>query len=487
MAAPGITHDLDSQAVTDLHALFAKQKSAFRRAGAPDLAKRQEHLAALAGMVVKNRHRIQEAMKADFCVHPDQVTDMTEVLAVAGQAMYVHDNLSQWIQPEIRDTDPTLYGSARAELRYEPKGVLGIIAPWNFPFLLSLGPLVDMLGAGNRVIIKPSENAPASSHLLRELVAETFEEDHVAVVEGGLRVSQEFTTLTWDHLLYTGNTAVGREIAVAAARNLVPVTLELGGKNPALVHSDSVNSETVRQILGNKLVKSGQVCIAPDYCLVPRDKLDDFVVLANEFMASVAPYTNSEANVGIVNERHFDRLVALRDEASARGCTVIDLEPGVEESKSSRQLAASLVLDPPDDLGLMREEIFGPILPIKPYDSIDEAIDYVNDGGSPLGLYVFAKDTDIAEQVLSRTVSGGACINTCAVQGVLPALGFGGAGPSGYGIHRGVEGFKEFSHARGVVVRGPAESDLISSFFPPYVVAKALVTEAFKAIEGQTD
>jgi len=457
----------------DLRSLFEAQRRAARRP-APTLDERRDHLGMIAEMVMANRTRIERAMSEDFAVHPEQLTAMTEVLAVAGQAAYTIEQLPGWMEPDPRPADPALAGTATAAIEYQPKGVTGIISPWNFPFLLSLGPLIDMLAAGNRVLIKPSEHTPASSALLRDMVAETFAPDHVAVVTGDLQLARQFPTLPWDHLLYTGNAAVGREVALAAARNLTPLTLELGGKNPAIV--EVVDAETVAQIVGGKMVKSGQVCIAPDYCLVPAAQAAEFVDLARSYVAD--DYSRSPDCTGIVTDRHLDRLLALLDEAKDSGCEVITLEPGAEVDRATRRIPLTLVLDPDDDLGLMREEIFGPILPVKTYTSLDEAIDYVNAGDRPLGLYVFTSDATVARDVLDRTISGGACVNTCALQGALPSLGFGGSGASGYGRHRGVEGFREFSNARGVVIRG--ENDALAAFHPPYSgLAQAVVTAAF--------
>lgn len=471
--------EAETSAIEGLRSAFAAQKEAFRRNGPPSVQERQGHLGALIGMVMGAREQIQDAVAADFAVHPHQLTTLSEVLGVAGQAMYAAEQLPEWAAPQERVVDPNAFGSASAAIEYQPKGVTGIISPWNFPFLLALGPLVDMLAAGNRVIIKPSEHAPASAELLRELVARTFDPDHVTVACGGADLARTFTTLTWDHLLYTGNATVGREVAVAAARNLVPVTLELGGKNPAIVHSDSVDAETVAQIVGGKLAKNGQVCIATDYCLVPRSQLAEFVELARDYVARAAPgYSSSTDCTGIISERHLERLEGMLQEATDSGCEVVSLEPGAKVDRETRQMPISLLIDPAGELAVMREEIFGPLLPVRTYDTIDEAIEYVNAGDRPLGLYVFARDPKVARTVLDRTISGGACVNTTAVQGVLPSLGFGGSGASGYGRHRGVEGFREFSNARGVVVRG--EGDAIAAFFPPYSgVAQAIVDATF--------
>jgi coniferyl-aldehyde dehydrogenase len=469
----------DAAAIAELQVIVERQRAAFLGDPFPSLEERQALLQALAGMVMSHRTQIQEAMSADFGVHPTLATDLIEVLGVAGRAAYAAEQLETWMAAEPRAADPALFGSGRAFVQPQPKGVVGNIVPWNFPFDLSVGPLVEMLAAGNRVVIKPSEHTPACAELLRDMVRATFDRDRVDVVVGGLELARAFTHVRWDHLLYTGSPAIGREIAMAAAEQLVPVTLELGGKCPAILTDDSIDAESVKQVLGTKALKNGQMCITVDYCLVPRERLEDFAGLAAQHVRDAMPgFCTSESCTGIITTRHLQRIQSLLEDARARGCDVRTLEEAGDVDPAARQLPISLVLDPPDDLGLMQEEIFGPILPVKAYDSLDEAIGHVNAGERPLALYVFAKDEAVADDVLRRTTSGGACVNAAAVHGALPSLPFGGVGQSGSGRHHGVEGFREFSNLRGVFVRG--EGDLIEAFAPPYgPAAEAVVGAAF--------
>lgn len=469
----------DTAAIAELGEIVERQRAAFLADPFPSLEERQGHLQALAGMVLAHRVQIQEAMTADFGVHPTLATDLIEVLGVAGRAAYAAEHLATWMSEEPRFVDPALFGTGRAFVAPQPKGVVGNIVPWNFPFDLSVGPLVEMLAAGNRVVIKPSEYTPACAELLQDMVRSTFEPDRVDVVVGGLDLAKAFTTVRWDHLLYTGSPAIGREIAKAAAEQLVPVTLELGGKCPAILTDDSIDAESVKQVLGTKALKNGQMCITVDYCLVPRDRLEDFAGLVAEHVRESMPgFCTSDSCTGIITTRHLDRIQSLLEEARERGCDVRPLEEGTEVDPEARQLPITLVLDPPDDLGLMQEEIFGPILPVKAYDDLDEAIRHVNAGERPLALYVFAKDETVADDVLRRTTSGGACVNAAAVHGALPSLPFGGIGQSGSGRHHGVEGFREFSNLRGVFVRG--EGDLVEAFAPPYgPTAQAVIDAAF--------
>ncbi len=470
----------DSAVIRELEETVEAQRAAFLADPYPSLEERQALLGALAEMVMTNREQIGEAMSADFGVHPSLATDLIEVLGVAGRAAYSAESLETWMTPEPRHSDPALYGSGRAFVAPQPKGVVGNISPWNFPFDLSVGPLVEMLAAGNRVVLKPSEHSPASSRVLQDMIRATFDRDRVDVVVGEIDLAKAFTRVRWDHLLYTGSPEIGREIAKAAAEQLVPVTLELGGKCPAILAEDSIDAESVKQVLNTKALKNGQMCISVDYCLVPREQMDEFARLASEHARENMPgFVESESNTGIITGRHLERIERLLAEAAERGCDVRALEESGEVDPETRQMPMSLVLDPPDDLELMRDEIFGPILPVKPYDDLDGAISHVNDGERPLALYVFSKDSEVADDVLRRTTSGGACVNSAAVHGALASLPFGGIGQSGSGRHHGVEGFREFSNLRGVFVRG--EGDLIEAFAPPYgPVAEAVVGAAFE-------
>ena len=479
LVAPQPTDVDDGPAITELRRLHALQRASFIADPYPSADERRGHLMALAGMVMGHRDEIREAMSADFSVHPELFTDLVEVLGVAGRAAYAAEQLDAWMADEERDADPAVFGTARAGVRYQAKGVIGNIVPWNFPFDLSLGPLVEMVAAGNRVIIKPSDYTPACADLLQRMVAETFGEERVAVCVGGLGLAQEFSKVRWDHLLYTGSPTIGREVALAAADNLVPVTLELGGKCPAILAPGSVDAANVAVVVDTKLIKNGQMCISVDYVLVPRDQLDTFVELAQAHVAD--DHASSPDNTGIITQRHAQRIATLVDESRDAGARLVAL--GGEGDAQTRRLPLTLVVDPPEDLRVMQEEIFGPILPVVPYDDLDEALVAINAGERPLGLYVFSADAEVAEHVLKNTTSGGACVNVCAVQGSLPSLGFGGIGQSGSGRHHGIDGFREFSNPRGVVVRGTG--DLIDAFLPPYgELAQAVVDGAFAEAGG---
>src|SRR6202171_6572569 len=340
-----VTTANDDVAIAELQEIVERQRAAFLAEPFPSLEERHELLGALAAMLMSPRTAIQEALSSDFGVHPPLAADLIEVLGPAGRAVYAAEQLGSWMATEPRPADPALYGSGRAFVQPQPKGVIGNIVPWNFPFDLSVGPLIEMLAAGNRVVIKPSEYTPACGELLLEMVHATFDRDRVDVVVGGLELARAFTRVRWDPLLYTGSPAIGREIAKAAAEQLVPVTLELGGKCPAILSGDSVDAESVRQLLATKAIKHGQMCILVDYCLVPRERVEDFAgLMADHVRDSMPGYCQSDSCTGMISSRHLDRIQGLLEDARARGCDVRPLEEAGEFDPSARQLPISLVI-----------------------------------------------------------------------------------------------------------------------------------------------
>lgn len=318
------------------------------------------------------------------------------------------------------------------------------------------------------------------------MIKEAYPEDLVTVVNGGLELSKRFSQLKFNHILYTGNPAVGKLVMAEAAKNLVPVTLELGGKCPAIMQKGSVTDENVELILGTKLLKNGQMCISVDHVVVPRDEVPNFTDAAEKFFKTkLSDYASSADNTGIISQRHLDRINRLVSEAEKAGVKSIKLGGAAPTENAKRQLPLTLLVDPSRDLEVMRDEIFGPILPIVPYDDIDAAIDEINAGERPLGLYVFGDDLDAANKIVDNTNSGGAAINCAALQGALPSLAFGGSGNSGMGRHHGVEGFREFSNPRGVFTRSKANADMIKAFMPPYAaLGEPLVDAAYKQAMG---
>lgn len=464
--APRAVPDARETSVEELTGLFQAQREAFRADCYPPYAERIEALRALEAMVKRHRRRIEEALRADFGTHPPALTAFGELLGPIERARYARRHLKRWMKPQPRALNRLVYGLSRACVEYQPLGVVGNIAPWNFPIELTLGPLVDMLAAGNRVILKPSELAPASAEVVKEMIAATYARDRVAVVTGGAGLAQAFARLPWDHLLYTGSTAVGRLVAQAAAENLTPVTLELGGKCPAIVCADSVDEATVASILATKAIKGGQMCVTADYVFVPEAQRDRFVALARAAMARMLPsYPTNPDATGIISDRHLDRLQSYIDDARRRGAPVIELS-GTETNRRERKPPFTLVLDPADDAEVMRHEIFGPILPVRSYRTLEEVTAYVNARERPLALYLYTRDRALAERLLRQTVSGGAAVNAAAVQVAVPSLPFGGSGASGMGRYHGFEGFVTFSNARSVFRAGLGYNARL--LHPPY-------------------
>ena len=436
----------------ELNSLFEAQRSAVKPGDGPSLAARRESLDRLKALVVDGRARFAAAISADFGLRAAFETDLLEIAPALSAIRHAHARLPRWMQP-VRKAVDLNFQPARAWVQHQPLGVVGIISPWNYPLLLAVGPLIDALAAGNRAMLKPSELTLAFSDLLREVIFDRFAPEEVAVVTGGAETAEAFTRLPFDHLLFTGSTAVGRKVAQAAAANLTPTTLELGGKSPAIVLPGSNLTKAARSIAFGKFVNAGQTCIAPDYVLAPRK---DVRALAEEVLARARlgypdPLADPQYS-GIITARHLSRLQRAVDQAQAAGAHVLTYGG---TASGAGKLAPVVVLEPPEAGPLMQEEIFGPVLPIVAYDDIDGAVSYVNSREKPLALYVLGGDKRGRGEVLARTTSGGATLNGTLLHIAQEALPFGGVGASGTGAYHGYEGFRRFSHARGVHAVGP--------------------------------
>lgn len=442
----------DEAAIAELHRLFDGQRAAYL--ANPDLSykERVDLLQRIPGMIASNHQRIVEAMYADYGNHPALTTTLFDFLNVIERAQNALEHLDGWMGRDERPLPEALYGSSTAYVRYQPKGVIGNLSAWNFPFDLSFGPLCDMLAAGNRVIIKPSEQVPACGELMMEMVAATFSPEEVAVVTGGIGLASHFSTLRWDHLLYTGNTRIGREVALKAAENLVPVTLELGGKNPVIFTEESVTAPNVANVLGVKIAKNGQICINVDHVYVPRAQLNQFLDLVRQQIAEwFDDYTTDDDVCCILNQRQWARLQNLVADARERNPQgVIELGSPANTDQGCR-MPFTIVCDPDPEAEVSCNEVFGPVLPVYGYDNLDDAIRAIQGGERPLGIYIYSKDAEKIERVRRMTASGGFTVNCVALQGAQANLGFGGVGHSGTGRHHGVEGFREFSNPRGYV------------------------------------
>lgn len=435
--------------------LLGRQRGAFLHDGPPGLALRKARLARLRAAVLAHREALKDAVSADFGNRSRHETDIMELACVVQAIDYLSSHLRRFMKRERRHVH-FFYRSARAYVEYQPLGVVGVMAPWNYPISLTLVPLATALAAGNRAMLKPSELTPRTSAALRRMLAEAFPEKEVAVVLGGPEVGAAFSALPFDHLLFTGSTQVGRKVMRAASDNLVPVTLELGGKSPAIVARGHANDRTLHGIVYGKLSNAGQTCVAPDYALVHEDDLEAFVARYAATVQRFYPQGPASPDyTTIVSDRHHARLQGLVEDARRRGARVVELgERPAHLPGRERTLVPTLVVNAGDDAPLMQEEIFGPILPVRTYRGIDEAIAYVNARPRPLALYYFGAEDGDCARLLARTTSGNVGINNTLMHVAQDDLPFGGVGPSGMGAYHGIEGFRAMSHARGVFVQG---------------------------------
>ena len=435
--------------------ILEQQKSTFLRDGAPGIKERKERLKALRKSVLAYRERLEEAINEDFGNRSAYETGLLELTVIVQSIDYLISNLRRFMKPERRHVG-FLYRFAKAHIEFQPKGVIGVMAPWNYPVSLTLVPLATALASGNRAMLKPSELTPRTSEVLQQMIAETFSEDDVAVVLGGPEVGAGFSALPFDHLFFTGSTEVGKKVMAAASANLVPVTLELGGKSPLVIDQGQVNAHNMDNIVFGKLSNAGQTCVAPDYALVHEDDLERFIM---EYSNSVSRFypdgPTSSDYASIISERHFNRLNGLLDDARGRGARVIRVGENTDAANTrTRTIAPTLVVQAPDDSAVMQEEIFGPVLPVVTYRSMDEVVNYINGRPRPLALYYFGKPGSRSAKLLGHTTSGNVGINNTIMHVAQDDLPFGGIGASGMGSYHGIEGFRSMSHAKGVYQQG---------------------------------
>jgi coniferyl-aldehyde dehydrogenase len=455
-----------------LQALEAQRKD-YLREGDVSAATRIDRLDRGIDVLLKYQDKIVEALNADFSCRARQVSLLTDVAASVTPLKHARKHLHRWMRPQRRPTMfPLNLLGGRSRIEYQPLGVVGVISPWNFPVNLTFGPLAGILAAGNRALIKPSEFTPATSELMAEMVAEAWDPKEVAIFTGGPEVGQAFSGLPFDHLLFTGATSVARHIMTAAARNLVPVTLELGGKSPVIISRSANLEQSLERIMLGKTLNAGQICLAPDYLMVPEEKLQEVIAAAEKAVSAMYPtiLANPEYTA-VVNERHYERLTGYLREAEERGIKTIAINPGKEDfsaQEGNRKIPPTLIPQPADDLKVMQEELFGPLLPIRTYKDFNETIDYVNANPRPLAAYYFGSDKGEEEAVLKRTTSGGACINDVIMHVMQEELPFGGVGPSGMGAYHGEAGFRTFSHAKSVYRQVGINVGKLGGMLPPY-------------------
>lgn len=436
---------------SELDRIFNVQKEAFLADSMPALETRMDRLRRIESAMVKNRVGFQETLREDFGAHSPFVTDLFETGGVIGRSRYIQTQLAEWIKPSPRDLNPAAHGSSTAQVIRQPKGVIGNMAPWNFPIECAMVMVNDMVAAGNRVIVKASSQTQATSELLQKVIAEEFDESEISVVYGASgSFAEYFCTKPWNHLCYTGGGGIAKGVLKIASNNLTQVTLELGGKNPTVFSDEGVCEQLVERFLYNRVFKGGQVCTSPDYAMVPAGKMDEWVQLAKSSWSAMYPqYIGHPDATGTINQRHYDRLLGYLDEARAAGCEVISLN-GDEPDPKTLQIPMYIVINPDDSLQIMEEEMFGPITAVRPYNSLDEAIDFINRRDRPLAAYFVGRERDQIEAFQNGVVSGGVGINVFGLQGAEPVLPFGGIGASGMGCHSGFEGFMTYTHNKSV-------------------------------------
>ncbi|MGO4390695.1 coniferyl aldehyde dehydrogenase [Variovorax sp. M-6] len=448
--------------MTDLQSLFDDQHRASRHAADVPIAERRDRVQRVQGLLDRHGAAIAAAVEADFGVRSAALTEVADLFVLRNLLRQLLCRLAGWSRP-VRVRTPIHLQPARAWVQRQPLGVVGVISPWNYPLQLSLGPAATALAAGNRVMLKPSELTPRTSALLAELVAEAFAPGEFTVVQGDAGIAAQFAALPFDHLFFTGSTAVGRKVAQAAAANLTPTTLELGGKSPCIVDASADLEEAALRIAHGKLLNAGQTCIAPDYVLLPRGREDDFAAAWQRAVARLFPRVEGNPDyAAILGQGHLERLRALLQEARDSGARIEQpvADPG------ARQLAPALVIGPEPGLRLLQEEIFGPILPVLPCDDSEQAIRYINARPRPLALYWFGTDTAARDRVLAGTVSGGVTVNDTLMHITHDNLPFGGVGESGWGSYHGEAGFLRFTQQKAVLVQSRWSAG--SMIYPPY-------------------
>ncbi|WP_199608827.1 coniferyl aldehyde dehydrogenase [Flocculibacter collagenilyticus] len=449
-----------------LQQIFSQQKDAYNGHPYPSLEERINKLSALKNQLLEYKEQLAESVSKDFGHRSEYETYFLEVMTTIGDIKYTIKHLKKWMKPQSRKTH-MLFQPGNNRIMYQPLGVVGVIVPWNYPIYLSLCPLITAIGAGNRVMIKMSEFTPHLNATLKVILARCFNENEVAIIEGEADVAAKFSSLPFDHILFTGSTTVGKHVMKAAAENLTPVTLELGGKSPTVIAPDMPVKEAAKRILFGKCVNAGQTCVAPDYILCPKDKIADLVTELKARFAKLYPDFDKTADVThIVNDKQYSRLMEWLNEAKEKGADVISMSEKPVEDYENRRMPLQLVLNGTDDMQIMRDEIFGPILPILPYDNLDDAIAYIRARPRPLALYIMSFEKQHQQKLLKQTHSGGVTINDTLVHFAQEDLPAGGIGASGMGQYHGHEGFLTFSKARGIHSKGKFFSTQF--VFPPY-------------------
>lgn len=468
----------NTAAATDFEAILKAQKAAYANCRYPEYQDRQHKLKTLEDLLLSHREDIIAALREDFGHRCTEETRLAEIGGSVIHIRYARKHLANWMLAKRRATSIWfLPGSNR--IQAQPVGVVGIMAPWNYPINLAVVPLASALAAGNRVMIKMSEYTPESTKVLKAILAKAFDESEVAVVGGAAEASSQFAELPFDHLLFTGSSNVGRKVMAAAAPNLTPLTLELGGKSPVIIAADYPMEVAASRIGFGKLLNAGQTCVAPDYVLLPRGTIDDFVTwMGRKYIDMLPTGAGSDDYTAIIDQRNANRLKAILDDAAAKGATIVPLEQACETNNARRKFPLTLVLNPSSDSRIMQEELFGPLLPVIETDGLEDCIQRVNAGDRPLALYYFGNSQLEQDYLLRQTHSGGVTMNDVLLQYLQVSQPFGGTGNSGFGSYHGWEGFRTFSHMKPVFTqRGLGDFTGLNLLRPPYgPLARRVIT-----------
>lgn len=453
-------------ATEHMYSVFKQQRAAFDAKPYPDLDDRRTKLLQIKKQIIRYQDVIATAINTDFSSRSVDESKLLDLLGSVLEAEHAIRHVRRWMRPSKRSTE-LLFLSNRLRVQYQPKGVVGVIVPWNFPVYLALGPLIAAIAAGNRVMIKLPEVTPATNAVVKRMLAEIFSEDEVAVFGEEILDPAQFTSLPFNHIVFTGSPAIGRVVMRAAADNLTPVTLELGGKSPALVSRNYPLADAAKRVLHGKATNCGQICVAPDYALVPKEKVEQFVAECQaNFTAMYGNNICQNSNyTSIVNDRHLKRLLDILDDAKAKGAQIITCGE-YDRDKDARRMPVHIVLNCTAEMRILKEELFGPVLPVVAYGTVDDAIDYIQAGERPLALYLFTHDANERDYVLKQTHSGGVTLNDWGWHVVNHDAPFGGIGNSGMGTYHGEEGFRELSHAKTVFARHRFFPTQL--FYPPY-------------------
>ena len=438
--------------IHEMQRVLESQKMHFIQEGFPTIELRIDRLNRLKNLIIENRYRFVDALNEDYGNRSKNASIMTDVYSIIPEINHAIKNIKKWTKVEKRSSNfPFSIFGAKSYLKYEPLGTIGMVSPWNFPVNLSFGPLAAIFAAGNQVMHKPSELTPITASLLKDLCDESYDENEFSTFLGGPEIGEAFTQLHFDHLLYTGSGNVGKHVMKSAAQNLVPVTLELGGKSPVIIGKSADMKVSAKRVMFGKTLNAGQICLAPDYILVHSDNKDEFISevenAVKEFYPSIK---NNDDYSSIINQRHFDRINLLVEDAKEKGATVQEINPSNEDFSQQEfyKIPPTVITNTSNDMMVMNDEIFGPVLPIVEYDDISEALSIINSKDMPLGLYYFGNDKNEENNVMDNTSSGGVTINNVIGHIQQTDLPFGGVGPSGMGRYQSFDGFKNFSNPR---------------------------------------